>query len=346
MKCNVLRNLAHSRPTSTLIPVHHVQCPFRRLCDLRSESGREEMKTFNFNRSYFRFRIDARQQPAITVTHAMPTTVNNVRINIECRCALVHLGTGKSEEFVLGASCKTERVGVDRDCWLQPNADFCLAASDSEFLILKSWARNKMPLARSRGAAGGPLERQSGSSREAWTDFSYALSPAEGRALDGIEHIIAAIRGDRPLVAHTEYDDGDYRVVLDYPIKTINYSERERVYQTDTGPILLPNLSPDRLLATERQVECFDLAYAAFNSSGWAEFIVNVPTEIGDGIATDHYSLTRRIEPVRNTVIEVLNEAHVPPPHISRDGHSEDVPTERPSRTLLADGSARTSSGE
>lgn len=271
-------------------------------------TDRTTMQTFDFGRSYFRFRIDSQLQRTITVTHRMPTTVNNVRINIECCCTLVDRATGESRQYVLGASCKTERVGADRDCFLEPNADFCLVASEAEFLLLKSWAHNKMSLTRALGAAV-PLERQSGSCRDAWVSFSHSLSPARGRLLESIDEIIESIRGDRPIVAHTEYDDGDYRVRIDYPVKTINYSEREHVYQTDTGPLLLPDLSPFRLRSIERQVECFDLAYAAFNSAGWTEFIIKVPTETGEGMTADHYSLVRRIEPTHNSLVEVLDDA-------------------------------------
>lgn len=266
------------------------------------------MQTIDFSRSYVRFRVDSLVQPAITVTHDMPATVNNVRINMECRCELIDRRSKQSHVFVLSASCKTERVGADRDCWLKPNADFCLAASEEEFLVFKSWARNGLVVAKHPNAHGTPQERQSGLCREAWTDFGFQVRPAQGQPLKSIDDIITAIRGDRPLVAHSEYDDGDYRVILDHPVKTVNYSEREHVYQTDTGPILLPDLSPDRLRQSERLIDCFDLAYSAFNSAGWAEFIVNVPTQVGGGISVNHYSQPRRIEPTRNVLIEVLDE--------------------------------------
>lgn len=267
------------------------------------------MNTFDFSRSYLRFRIDRLVQPAITVTHVMPTTVNNVRINVECRCELLDRRTGRAQQYVLGASCKTERVGVDRDVWLQPNADFCLIASEEEFLVIKSWAKNGMVLVRHPEADGTPLERQSGNSRDAWAELSLQMRPARGEALLEVDAVIDAIRNDRPLVSHTEFDDGPWHVTIDHPVKTINYSERERIYQTDTGPILFPDLSPERLAGCERLVQCFDLAYSAFNSKDWAEFIVNVPTPAGEGISVNHYSRPRRIAPVRNRLIEVLEES-------------------------------------
>ena len=63
------------------------------------------------------------------------------------------------------------------------------------------------------------------------------------------------------------------------------------VYQTDTGPILFPDLSvaPEKLLTT------MELAFSAFNCPDWAEFIVRVPTKVSDDISVDHYSRPVRL---------------------------------------------------
>lgn len=269
------------------------------------------MQTIDFNRSFIRWRVDSLLHPAVTVTHVPPTTLNNVRISLECRCQLIERLTGRSHTYVLGASCKTERVGATQECWLLPNADFCLIASEQEFLILKSFARNAMEFERSPGAIAIPQERQSGDCRSVFAGFHLHYRPMRGRALPALDDIIEAIRGDRHIVSRTEYSVGDYHVILEHPVKTINYSEREQVFQTDTGPILLPDLSAERLASCTRLVECFDLAYSAFNSMNWAEFIVNVPTPVGEAITVNHYSRPSRIEPVVNSLIEVQEEIRV-----------------------------------
>ena len=122
------------------------------------------MNTYDFNRSYLRFRVDLNQQAAITLSHKMPTTVNNVRITVECRCEIVDRKKNSRTVYALGASCKTERVGVPRDLWLEPNADFCLTASTEEFLIMKSWQKNDMGVKR--------VPEHLGSSRNGRSDWS------------------------------------------------------------------------------------------------------------------------------------------------------------------------------
>lgn len=269
------------------------------------------MQTIDFFRSFIRWRVDSLMQPAVTVTHVPPTTLNNVRINLECRCELIERLSGDSHTYVLGASCKTERVGATKDCWLQPNADFCIVASEDEFVIMKSWACNNMRLQKHPDAIGIPQERQSGACRDVFADFRIEYRPMRGKPLHSLAEIIDAVRGNHHVISRTEYDDGDYRVVIEHPVKTINYSEREHVYQTDTGPILLPDLTSNRLERSHRLVDCFDLAYSAFNSPDWAEFIVNVQTPIGDGKSVNHYSEVRRIEPTRNQLIELLDEVRL-----------------------------------
>lgn len=263
------------------------------------------MKTYDFSRSYLRFRVDLQNQPAITLSHEMPTTVNNVRINIESCCAITIQDTGETRVFALGASCKTERVGSTSDLWLLPNADFCLVASEEEFLIIKSWERKDMGVLRNPPSLGMQPERQIGLVKDAWTDFRIQLCAVEGGQLDKFEDIMASIRTDNPIVSHTEYSDGNYHVVITHPVKTINYSERENVFQTDTGPIILPDLSPARLRQERALVGCFDLAYSALNAAHWAEFIVNVPTPLSRQISVNHYSHVRRIENTNNALLEV-----------------------------------------
>jgi len=55
-------------------------------------------------------------QPAITLSHNPPTTLNEVRINLECRCVLTNRTTGKQATYGLGAQCQAEQVGAASRC--------------------------------------------------------------------------------------------------------------------------------------------------------------------------------------------------------------------------------------
>ena len=259
-------------------------------------------KAIDFSRSFIRFRVDLTTQPAITLSHKPPTTVNNVRIGIECRCEIRHRASGLWRIYALGASCKTERVGAARDLWLEPNADFCLVLADEEFLIIKNWQKRNMGVMRYPAELGAQPERQIGDPREAWVESSARYCEVPVQALDSVEAIIAATHTENPIISRTEYEENGYEVVIEHPVKTLNTSEREGVYQTDTGPVLLPDLSAARIASESALVGCLDLAYSAFNARDWAEFIVMAPTPLTSELSVNHYSLPRRIEHVRNTL--------------------------------------------
>ncbi len=89
--------------------------------------------------------------------------------------------------------------------------------------------------------------------------------------------------------------------MVEYPVKTMNANERDMVYQTDTGPVLLPDLSAE----TENFLTAMELAYAAFNCADWIEFIVRVPTAISDDLSVFHYSKPVRMD-AKNQVIRRL----------------------------------------
>ena len=81
-----------------------------------------------------------------------------VRIPLECRCEVTAPG-GATTQYVLSASCKTERVAVERDLFNQPNADFCVISSQEHYMIVKRWSQVNMQIERSAGMAGH-LDRQ------------------------------------------------------------------------------------------------------------------------------------------------------------------------------------------
>jgi len=99
------------------------------------------MQICDFQRSFLTFRIDSSKKPPVTHSHKAALTLNNARISLECRCVIER--NGESVEYLLGASCKTERCYVERDIWTEPNADFCPVVSADELLLVKRWDRTE-----------------------------------------------------------------------------------------------------------------------------------------------------------------------------------------------------------
>ena len=258
------------------------------------------MNTFDFHRSFFTFRIDTLVKQPLTVTHKPPFSLNNARIPIECRCVVTEKATDQSQAFVLGASCKTERVGVEGDIWLEPNADFCPIFSDDRYLSLKTYSQVGTTMELFPPGSGGQSDRQTGLIDETYDSVKIDMTECEGTPLDSAQEIVEAVLANQNLVARTELENDRYHALIEHPVKTINANERDWIYQTDTGPVLFPDLSvePDAMLTS------LELAYSAFNCPDWIEFIVRRVTPTTSDVSVYHYSDAVRCDS-RNQMLRI-----------------------------------------
>lgn len=262
----------------------------------------ESVRVTDFERSCLRFRIDTLKKIPKTVSRKLPMTLNNVRFRLDARAVITHQESGRVHEFVLTSSCKSEQVWVPRDIWHQPNADMCMLAGQDEFVVFKRWDRTEKCVLLYPPSLGVQPERQRDDPKECFDRFSINLATRPARLLKDMDAILETFSADTPVVAQTEYETAGHRVLLEYPVKVVNFSERERYYQVDTGPVLLPDL--------ERQypslLESCRLAYVAHNCPEWAEFIVCVPTPVTDAVKVHHYSQSVRVEGTQNRLLAVV----------------------------------------
>ena len=259
------------------------------------------MDICDFGCSFIRWRIDMEKQPPVTVSDKPPFTVNSVRLPLECRAQITDIRTGETTEYVLSASCKSEQVWVNKNIWHQPNADMCAVASQDQVLICKQWDKCDKGVMLYPESLGVQPERQIVNPTEAFDQFSIDVKMRSGRELNSISEIVEVLFSDRPVVSRTEYANDAYRVMLEYPAKGVNFSERDNYWQVDTGPVLYVDFSQ----CHKSLIESLHLAYVAHNCPDWAEFIVNVPTPIADGISVRHYSRSERVD-AKNSMIVVL----------------------------------------
>lgn len=255
----------------------------------------------NFAASFLTFRVDWNKKQSLTASHKPPFTLNNARIQIESVCQITDTETNISTQYVLGASCKTEYVGVDKNIWTEPNADFCIILSDESFLILKSWDQNNKGVMRYPASLGEQPERQTGQVADTYDSIKINVRMIEGEQLETTQDIVDATLADEILVGRIAWMmQEQYAITVDFPIKTMNANERELIYQTDTGPILIPDLS----LPHDDLIETFRLAYVAFNCPDWAEFILQVPTPLNDNLSVNHYSKSLHLK-TQNSLFRV-----------------------------------------
>jgi len=177
----------------------------------------------------------------------------------------------------------------------------CMIVARDEFLIVKRWDKAEKGVLRHPATLGVQPERQLDDPAVCFDRYGIERVTRPGRLLESINAIVETLSTNAPVVAQTEYVTGGFSVLLEYPVKIVNFSERERYYQVDTGPVLLPELGA----GVQPLIKAMQLAYVAHNSRDWAEFLVCAPTPVGPGIKVHHYSRVVRLENVVNRLFAV-----------------------------------------
>jgi hypothetical protein len=274
----------------------------------------------DFARSTMTFRIDLDKIPPRTLSHRPPYPMNNARVVLDCRCRITDLATGRTHTIAMGASCKTERVGADADLWLVPNGDFIPIFSDDEFMHIKSFAQTGVIAQLHPPGTGAQPDRLRVPIEGTFDRVHLDLVEREAEPLDDATAVVEAVLRNDLLVGIHRFASDRYRVEIEYPVKTINANELEWVYQTDTGPILFPDLDcePEELLSR------LELAFTACNAPTWAEFIVRARTPIADDIEVYHYSKAVRLDGMVNEFYRVRDDSPVKP-------HRVELPARAPS---------------
>lgn len=272
----------------------------------RAAEGSAPAETWvtDFARSFLRWTLDTKLKPPKTVSRPLPMTLNRVRMPVEATATLKHEGTGAETRYALGAECRAEQVWVKRDIWHDPNASMCMIGGETHCLIEKHWARANFEATLHPPKLGAQPERQLIDPRDAFAAFSIELPRVRAVELMNMEEILETFSGAAAVVARTEYRADGYAITLEYPVKTVNHSERERYYQVDTGPVLFPGMSGIGARGEPPLMAC-RLAYVAHNAPDWAEFLVCVPTPVGDTLEVHHYSRRARVEGARNRLFRV-----------------------------------------
>ena len=258
------------------------------------------METINFARSSLTFRNDGSKKKAAMTSKQEPFDLNNARIPLDCHCVITEKGTGAAHEFVLGMNCKTEIVGAEQDLFTDPNGDFVPVCSQTEFMVLKAYDRVDKGIMLYPPELGPQPERQIEKVSEALDSLRIDVVRTTGVLLETPQEIVEAVLGNVLLNARTQLESERYTAVIEYPVRTINANERDWVYQPDTGPVLFPDLT----LEPGELISGLEMAFVAFNTTSWAEFILRVPTPLADGVSVYHYGKAVRVDS-HNEIIEI-----------------------------------------
>lgn len=203
---------------------------------------------------------------------------NRVRFVPESRTRIIN-ADGSHEDYVLCAACKSEDTFAASGLFYPDNYDFKPIFGPTLGVIFRRKAhlhdayRSIVPVAE---MWGGPEQRL------------HTPRAEQVRQLDTYQQVRDATDSSALLVAQTQWRDEStgLSAIVEYPIKTMNITDDAAMYQVDTGPIALPDLTA----RVDTHAERLALAYIAFNKPTFADFVIEAETPLAAGGRVMHYS--------------------------------------------------------
>ena len=190
---------------------------------------------------------------------------NAVRFWVESRTVLMD-GEQRIEFYQCG-SCKSENTFAKENLFAVENYDFLPILGDGYWLVFR------------RTAKLNPTYRSLKKMEDIWGPANLKLREARQLSvLETWEQIRDATAAATPIVSRTEIQDATtgLKAIIECPVKTMNISLDKMLYQVDTGPIALPDLSK----RYEPRIDSLRLAFVAFNAPHFADFVIEQPTKV------------------------------------------------------------------
>jgi len=229
------------------------------------------------------------------ICHA--ASFNAVRFWVESRTRIVDANAGTCTDYYQCASCKSEHTFAEKDLFQEDNYDFLPIFGAGNVLIFR------------RPVRLSDRYRQVSKCEEVWGAPILRLREASAATeLNTWEEIRDATAAALPIVTQTEIQNADtgLRAIIECPTKTMNVSLEKQMYQVDTGPIALPDLTKQH----DPQIDCLSLAFIVFNAPDFADFVVEQPTPVMEDEAEKcrvyHYSNPFSL-PAKNRLLALSN---------------------------------------
>ncbi|MBB28417.1 MAG: hypothetical protein CME25_05890 [Gemmatimonadetes bacterium] len=236
------------------------------------------MKVCDFSRSFLTFVTQGRG--------------NNARLQVESVTRLKDKTASKSQTYYFFASCKSEDTFAKENLFYEENYDFCGVFSEEEYILFRTMSTHTSRF------------REQGRWRDRFEDVKRHIVDVEGCYLERAADVVQSSLANVPMVGQVELtsSDGAYEAQLEFPIKTINANDIDGMYQVDTGPLAFPDFGVD----VDNEFERLSPAYVAYNTSDFADFVIQEVTQVGDSgedsLCVTHYSRLESLKAVTRVV--------------------------------------------
>ena len=201
---------------------------------------------------------------------------NEVRFWVESRTRLIDEQTGDVEDYLQVGSCKSENTFAVQDLFHDDNYDFLPVFGPQWTVVFRRKSRVTDTYRDTRPSID-------------WWDgqLQHLIEVPEAKVLQTHAQAREATYSYAPLVAQVEIADPaqKLRSIVEFPVKTMNKRRKDDNYQVDSGPVALHDLK-----RRDCSADGLRLAFVAFNTADFADFVVEVPTPVDGGAQVYHFS--------------------------------------------------------
>lgn len=191
------------------------------------------------------------------------------RFQIEAVCTIRDFGSEKTETYYLAPAVIAGNVYAKNDLVKQPVYLFQIAASKERHVIFRTFV-------------SPPDDQNSfGNNSDLFEKIEFLITKKEAAVLNDFDDIDLHFQQHNPMSTYMSYETPKHcQIEIEFPIKHINIQRERRLFQVETGPILIPSEAQDDWLSEEQRF-FFKTAFVHFNRLDCTEITLNVPTDIG-----------------------------------------------------------------
>lgn len=192
------------------------------------------------------------------------------RFQLDAVCTIRDRDRKRTETYYLAPAVIAGNAYAKDDLVKQPVYLFQIASSQESHAIYRTFISHRDDQSS--------IDENS----KQFEEVEFHINSKEAAVIKDFCDIDFHFQHHNPMSAFISYETRqDCQIEIEFPIKHINIQREKRLFQVETGPILIPSEKPaDRL--SEGQGYSLNTAFIHFNRLDCAEVTLNVPTCIGE----------------------------------------------------------------
>ena len=187
------------------------------------------------------------------------------RFQIDAACVIRDPCSGKSETYYLAPAVVAGNVYAENDLVKQPIYLFQIAVSDKRHVVFRTFVPD------------GDVQISFDKNSKLFEEIEFHITRNEAAVLKDFDDIDLRFQQHNSISAYMSYETAQHgRLEVEFPIKHMNIQKERRLFQVETGPILVPSEVPADSPSYGKRFS-FNTAFIHFSCFDCAEITLNVP---------------------------------------------------------------------